>query len=180
MLQRVAADGSRQPSAERSSHGAKMSGRDTLSEERKRSAATFTQVLYNHVRLRLPRNGYKRGPNADAIDENRSASILEFGFTEWPQQPQHYRISIHSDKQCSIIGYGVFRPKGNGPFTHDELAEYLDGCVRGGIDGKTDVLWAWYRQVDEPLRDFSRQDTLIEVEKIRRLKSQKVMTRFGG
>ena len=41
----------------------------------------------------------------------------------------------------------------------------------------TPVHWAWYREVDEALRDFSRQETLIEVEKIRQGKGDESFRR---
>ena len=78
---------------------------------------------------------------------------------EWPT---NYRISVHSDKQCSIVGYGVYRRVQKPiPFTHDQLAKHLKDRVPGGRS--TEVIWAWYREIDKPLCDFSRPETLIEV-----------------
>lgn len=140
-----------------------MYGKDTSSQEREDGAVAFAWFLYNHVRLRLPREFYKGELKRHAINKGRTASIVEFGFREWPR---HYRLRIHSDKQGCIVGYGVFRPKQlNGPCSHQQLIEHLKRCVKV-VDRSTAKLWAWYRDMGEPLRDFSRQDTLIEVEKI--------------
>ena len=97
-------------------------------------------------------------------NEERSGSILEFRLGKWPPR---FRLSVHSDDGGSRLDYGVFRPTGMNRRSNDEgLREYLAAHVPGG--GKTDVHWAWHRQVDEPFRDFSLPETLIEVEKIRR------------
>jgi hypothetical protein len=140
----------------------------TPSEARKRSAIVFAVLLYESVEFglksRLPGKWHsERDP--DAIDEGRSGSIIEFRLRKWPPR---FRLSIHSDSGGSLVGYGVFRPPGMNRRSDDPgLREYLELRV-SGRDTTTPVHWAWYRKVDEPLRDFSRPETLIEVERIRR------------
>lgn len=46
------------------------------------------------------------------------------------------------------------------------LREYLEDRLPDRAT--TRVHWAWYNEMKELLRDFSRPETLIEVEKIRR------------
>lgn len=59
----------------------------------------------------------------------------------------------------------------------DGLREYLDEHVsertptRAHSAWHTNVHWAWYTDLEEPLHDFSRHEMLTEVEKIRRLKT---------
>jgi hypothetical protein len=140
-----------------------MSGKGTPSEARKRGAIFFALLLYGRVESRLP-GKWRVERNPDAINEERSGSILEFRLGKWPPR---FRLSVHSDDGDSRLDYGVFRPTGMNRRSNDEgLREYLAARVPGG--GKTDVHWAWHRQVDEPFRDFSLPETLIEVEKVRR------------
>jgi hypothetical protein len=144
--------------------GAKMDDRDNPSEERRNSAAIFARLLCQSVKSQFPGDWY--GDDAlkcEAIDERRSASIMEFGRRKWPRR---YRLSIHSDCGGSLVGYGVFRPPNMNRRSNDEgLREYLAAGLPGGWP--TPVHWAWYREMAEPLRDFSQKRTSIEVEKIR-------------
>jgi hypothetical protein len=145
-----------------------MCGRDTTPEERKRGAIVLATLLYGEVQSQLP-GKWRVERNPDAIDHGRSGSIIEFRLGKWPPR---FRLSIHSDDGSSLLDYGVFRPTGMNRQSNDEgLREYLAASVPG--NGRTDVHWAWYRNVDGPLRDFSRQETLIEVEKIRRREESK-------
>lgn len=136
-----------------------MNRTDTPPEELKRSGATVLgRILCRRVQSRLP-GDWLDEEKPYAVNERHSDSIIEFHLREWPT---NYRISIHSDKQCSIVGYGVFRRvQKTIPFAHDQLAKHLKDHVPGGRS--TEVIWAWYREIDEPLRDFSRPETLIEV-----------------
>ena len=136
-----------------------MYGTGTPPEELKRSGATILgKLLCRSVQSRVSGEWLNEG-KPYAIDEGRSDSIIEFGLREWPT---NYRISVHSDKQCSIVGYGVYRRVQKPiPFTHDQLAKHLKDRVPGGCS--TEVIWAWYREIDKPLCDFSRPETLIEV-----------------
>ena len=139
-----------------------MYGTGTPPEERQRSAAVFAKLLYQAIASQFP-GKWHYDFNRDAIDEERSDSIIEFRRGKWPPR---FRLSIHSDKGGSLVGYGVFRPSNMNRRSNDQgLAEYLKAHLSEGRP--TPVHWAWYREVDEPLRDFSRQETLIEVEKIR-------------
>lgn len=144
-----------------------MSGGDTPFEERHRSAAgVFAKVLCQSVKSGSGLPGKWRDDevyNRAAIDAVRSRPILEFRLAKWPPR---YRLSIHSD-DGSLVGYGVFRPSNMNRTSNDQgLPEHLAARVLGGRP--TSKHWAWYREMDEPLRDFSRQETWIEVEKIRR------------
>jgi len=144
----------------------KMSTRDTSPEERQRGAAVLAKLLYQSVTSRC-RGKWRDDFNPHAIDEDRSDSIIEFRRREWPPR---YRLSIHSDKRCSLVGYGVFRPSNMKQRSNDEgLPECLAAHVPSGRTRPEH--WAWYREMEEPLRDFSRQETLIEVEKIRQGKT---------
>lgn len=141
-----------------------MCDTNTPSEERKRAGAiVLARLLYRSVRSRVP-GKWRHVDKPDAIDQNRTASIIEFRLGKWPPR---YRLSIHSDDGGSLLGYGVFQPNMNYRSKDPGLTEYLEARVPGR-DTATRVHWAWYREIDEPLRDFSRQETLLEAEKFRR------------
>ena len=147
--------------------GAKMCAIDTPSEERQRGAAgVFAKLLFQSVRSksRLPGKWREDACKPEAIDEAHSASIMELSLAKWPPR---FRLSIHSDAGGSLVGYGVFRPAGMDRRSDDKgIREYLADPVSGGGRG-TPTHWAWYREVDEPMRDFSQQETLGEVKKLR-------------
>ena len=154
-----------------------MSGGDTSFEERHRSAAgVFAKVLCQSVKSGSGLPGKWRDDevyNRAAIDAVRSRPILEFRLAKWPPR---YRLSIHSD-DGSLVGYGVFRPSNMNRTSNDQgLPEHLAARVLGGRP--TSKHWAWYREMDEPLRDFSRQETWRS-RRSGGVKSRRVMTRSG-
>ena len=145
-----------------------MTSRNATPEERQRGAAVLAKLLYQCATSRC-QGKWRDDFNPHAIDEDRIDSIIEFRRREWPPR---YRLSIHSDKGCSLVGYGVFRPSNMKRRSNDEgLPEYLAAHVPGGRT--TPEHWAWYREMEEPLRDFSRQETLIEVEKLKQGKTSR-------
>lgn len=144
-----------------------MCGKGTSFEERTRSAAgVLARVLVRSAQSasRLAGKWLDDVFDREAIDEDRSGSIVEFRLTKWPPR---FRLSVHSDDGGSLVGYGVFRPPGKDRRSKDiGLREYLEAQVPVGHT--TPEHWAWYRDMGEPLRDLSRQETWIEVEKIRK------------
>jgi hypothetical protein len=149
-----------------------MCGGDTPSKEQKRSAAgVFARLVFQSVQSESPLPGkwHDDAFKPEAIDEERSASIMELRLAKWSR----FRLSIHSDDGGSSLGYGVFCPTNMNRRSDDQgIREYLAARVPDGGMG-TPRHWAWYRDVDEPLRDFSRPETLSEVAKIRQAQPSK-------
>lgn len=149
-----------------------MQERDSAAKQRKRDlAGVFARLLCQCVQDDCQLSGKWRveAYDPDAIDEERSASIMELRLLKWPPR---FRLSIHSEAGGCLIGYGVFRPPSMNRRSNDEgLREYLQGCLSGGA--ATPVHWAWYNEMEEPLRDFSRQETLIEIDRLRQRKTSK-------
>ena len=149
-----------------------MNSREQISKERRRDlAGLLARLLCRSLQhdCRLPGKWRVEVYDPDAIDEKRSGSITELRLVKWPPR---FRLSIHSDDGGSLIGYGAFRPPSMNRRSNDEgLRDFLDGCLSPGAT--TPVHWAWYNQMPEPLRDFSRHETLIEVEKLRRIEAPK-------
>lgn len=149
-----------------------MYGRDDTPKERRRDlAGIFARLISQNVEdnCNLPGKWRVEAYDPGAIDEKRSASIMEFRLLRWPPR---FRLSIHSDDGGCLVGYGVFRPPSMNRRSNDEgLREYLEACSPDRAT--TPVHWAWYNEMEEPLRDFSQPETLSEVEKIRRREKSK-------
>lgn len=154
-----------------------MCSEEITSKERRRDlAGLFAKILFQSLQdsCSLPGKWRVEVYTSDKIDEERSGSLMEVRLVNWPPR---FRLSIHSDDGGSVVGYGVFRPRSMNRRSDDEgLREYLEGC--GSPGATTPVHWAWYNQMRDPLRDFSRHETLVEVEKLRRLKAPKDNTAF--
>ena len=141
------------------------SGEMTFKERRRDLAGLLARLLFRSLQNSCSLPGKWLEVFApEKIDEERSGSLVEVRLVKWPPR---FRLSIHSDDGGSVIGYGVFRPPSMNRRSNDEgLYEYLEKLV--SRRSQTPVHWAWYREMEEPLRDFSQRDTMIEVQKIRR------------
>jgi hypothetical protein len=155
------------PQPSRDPGGTKMCSGEITSKERRRDlAGLFAKLLFQSLQhsCSLPGKWRVESYAPDKIDEERSGSLMEVRLVKWPPR---FRLSIHSDDGGSVVGYGVFRPSNMNRRSNDDgLREYLERRV--SRKHPTRVHWALYADMEEPLRDFSRHETLIEVDKIRR------------